>query len=79
MELRKVVRITKTEFELDNGVIYPHVVELDEVPTPEEFQAIYDYWTKMLMDEPDALRRIAEYNSDSEDTGRKGKNSTKMG
>lgn len=69
MKRPMVVRITKTEFELDNGVIYPHVVELDEVPTPEEFQKIIDHWTKVLMDEPDALRRIAEHTTGSKDTG----------
>ncbi|MDJ0510972.1 MAG: hypothetical protein QNJ64_17215 [Crocosphaera sp.] len=79
MKRQKVVRVTKSEFELDTGVIYPHIVELDEVPTPEEFQKIYDHWRKMLMETDDALRRIAEYNSNSEDTGRKRKNSTKMG
>ncbi len=69
MERLMVVRITKTEFELDNGVVYPHVVELDEVPTPEEFQKIYEHWKKIIMDEPDALRRIAEHTTDSKDTG----------
>lgn len=37
-----VVRITKDEFELDDGRIFPHMVELDEVPTLEEFQKTYD-------------------------------------
>ena len=37
-----VIRVTKEEFELDDGRIFPHVVELDEVPTIEEFQKIYD-------------------------------------
>ena len=37
-----VVRITKEEFELDDGRIFPHMVELDEVPTIEEFQKTYD-------------------------------------
>lgn len=37
-----VVRVIKEEFELDDGRIFPHVVELDEVPTVEEFQKIYD-------------------------------------
>jgi hypothetical protein len=37
-----VVRITKDEFELDDGRIFPHMVELDEVPTIEEFQKTYD-------------------------------------
>ena len=44
MKKRKpmVVRVTKEEFELDDGRIFPHVIELDEVPTIEEFQKIYD-------------------------------------
>ena len=37
-----VVRVTKEEFELDDGRVFPHVVELEEVPTVEEFQKIYD-------------------------------------
>jgi len=41
---KKVIRVTKTEFELEDRTIYPHTVELDEVPTLEEFQMYYDYW-----------------------------------
>lgn len=43
-----VIRITKTEFELDDGRIFPHPVELDEVPTVEEFQKIYDKSRKLV-------------------------------
>lgn len=44
MEQKKyrVVRVTKTEFELDNGDIYPHVFELDDDITVKEFQKILD-------------------------------------
>jgi len=45
-----VVRVTKTEFELDDGRIFPHPVELDEVPTVEEFQKIYDKSRKLVQD-----------------------------
>jgi L-rhamnose mutarotase len=38
----KVVRVTKTEYELENGDIYPNVFELDEDITVEEFQIILD-------------------------------------
>ena len=41
---KKVVCVTKTEFELDDGSVFPHPMELSEVPTPEEFQAYYDHW-----------------------------------
>jgi hypothetical protein len=37
-----VVRVTKTEFELDNGDIYPHTFELDEDISVEEFQILLD-------------------------------------
>jgi len=35
-----VVRVTKTEFELDNGDIYPHTFELDEDISIDEFQLL---------------------------------------
>ncbi len=44
MERKKVVRVTATEFELENGDIYPHPIELEDVPSPEEFQKHYDHW-----------------------------------
>lgn len=45
-----VVRVTKTEFELDDGRVFPHPVELDEVPTLEEFQKTYDKSRKLVKD-----------------------------
>lgn len=38
----KVVRVDKTEYELENGDIYPHVFELNEDITIEEFQKLLD-------------------------------------
>ena len=38
----KVVRVNKTEYELENGDVYPHVFELDEDITVEEFQKSLD-------------------------------------
>ena len=40
----KVVRVTKTEFELEDGRVYDHPVELEAVPSLEDFQAVYDEW-----------------------------------
>ena len=37
----KVIRVTRTEFELDNGDIYPLPFELDHTPTLKEFNEIY--------------------------------------
>ena len=45
-----VVRVTKTEFELDDGRVFPHPVELDKVPTVEKFQKIYDKSRKLVKD-----------------------------
>ena len=44
----KVVRVTSTEFELSDGQVFQHVVPLDDVPTPEEFQVHYDRWKEFL-------------------------------
>jgi hypothetical protein len=43
-----VVRVTSTEFELDDGKVFPHPVNLDEVPSVEEFQKIYDKSRKLI-------------------------------
>ena len=52
MELKKmkVVKVTKTEFELEDGRVYEHPVELEEIPTLEEFQEIYDEWVDKFKD-----------------------------
>lgn len=47
---RKIVRVTKTEFETADGTIRPMVLELDEAPTVEEFQAIYDDWFNVFLE-----------------------------
>lgn len=40
----RVVRVTRTEFELSDGRVYEHPVPLDYDPTIENFQQIYDFW-----------------------------------
>jgi len=47
-----VVRVTKTEFELDDGRVFPMLFDFadDEVPTPEEFQKQYDRWLALFED-----------------------------
>jgi len=37
-----VTKVTATEFELDDGRVFQHVSELEEVPTVEEFQKLLD-------------------------------------
>jgi hypothetical protein len=63
MKRAMVTRVTKTEFELDDGRVYQHPFELDEVPTNEEFQRIYDHWRELFEKEPDDEQEI---NRDSE-------------
>lgn len=43
-----IVKVTKTEFETDDGNVYPIHFELDEVPSVEEFQRIYDEWFRLF-------------------------------
>lgn len=47
---KKVIRVSSTEFELDDGSTFPHAVELEDVPTPEEFQKFYDHWFSIFED-----------------------------
>ena len=44
-----VVRVSKTEFELDNGDIYPHTFEFDEDITIDEFQKLLDSSKKIMI------------------------------
>jgi hypothetical protein len=44
----KVVRVSATEFELDDGRVFTHLEPLDPVPSPEEFQVFYDLWSDWL-------------------------------
>ena len=52
MEIKslKVIRVTGTEFELEDGRIYEHFTELVEIPSVEEFQKIYDDWVVKFKD-----------------------------
>jgi len=58
---RKIVKVTKTEFETADGTVHPMMFELDEVPTVEEFQKQYDEWLhvfrekELLENEPETI------------------------
>ena len=43
-----IKRVTKTEFETEDGRVFEHPMELDDVPTAEEFQAVYDKWFQIF-------------------------------
>jgi len=51
----KVVRVAKTEFELDNGDVHPIPFELDKVPTVRQFQ-------KMIDDSKDLMLELLKKN-----------------
>lgn len=38
----KVVKVTKTNYTLDNGDVYEHTFDIDENMTVEEFQSLLD-------------------------------------
>ena len=48
---RRIVRVDENEFETDDGTIYQHLEPLEEVPSIEEFQEIYDNWENIIADE----------------------------
>lgn len=43
-----VKRVTKTEFELDDGRVFEHPIELDDDISVGEFQEILDYWSHVF-------------------------------
>jgi hypothetical protein len=63
MKRAMVTRVTKTDFELDDGRVYQYPFELDRVPTIEEFQRIYNHWRELFEKELDGEQ---ETNRDSE-------------
>lgn len=42
MKRMKVVRLTKDEFELEDGTVQPMMLDIDPLPTLEEFQKYLD-------------------------------------
>jgi len=58
----RVIRITRTEFELSDGRIYEHPIPLDaeQVPTVEEFQRIYDHWKGVIEAHVEKAHRQAD-------------------
>lgn len=39
---QKVIKLTKTDYTLDNGDVYEHTFNIDEEITIEEFQTMFD-------------------------------------
>lgn len=51
----KVIRVTKTEFELDNGDIYPHTFDIEESISVKEFQKLLDASQSTMVDHLDKI------------------------
>ena len=63
MKRPKVIRVTKDEFELSDGSVYPMMFDqTDKVPTVKEFQKIYDQWF-------DLFQQLGLVNDDEQETG----------
>jgi len=45
---KTIIRLTQTEFETDDGAVYPIPFEMENMPTIEEFQKIYDEWFRLF-------------------------------
>jgi hypothetical protein len=45
----KVVKVFQTEFELEDGSIYPILFKLDYTPTVKEFQKMVDNSKKLIL------------------------------
>ena len=59
MERRKVVRVTETESELDNGAVYPHVVKLEQSPTVEDILSLMSSSSNRIYGRRSALDKKA--------------------
>jgi len=46
----KVIKVTKTEVEFEDGTVIPHLIEFedDEIPTIEEFQKTYNEFLERM-------------------------------
>ncbi len=51
MKRPKVIRVTATEYETDDGRIFPHPAPLDPVPTVDEFQVHCDRMFDIFRDQ----------------------------
>ncbi len=81
MEHRKVIRVTETEFELDNGAVYPHITKFEEAPSLEDFQDGYDKMFQMFQQQGliDTDERISEHTESSGYDGGESTNTESVG
>jgi len=56
----RVVRVNKREFELENGDVYPHLFELDDDVSVEEFQKLLDLSKNNIINHMKKINNIDE-------------------
>ena len=64
----KVVRVTRIEFELEDGQVFGIDPPLTEEMTPSDFQRHYDFAVEVVQ----SCRPVGGDNQDSSDVGRSG-------
>jgi hypothetical protein len=47
---RKIVKVSKTEFEMADGTVHPILFDLEDEPNVEEFQKHYDDWLNVFLE-----------------------------
>ena len=63
--MKKVVKVTKTEFELDDGSVFPITPPLSEEMTTEEFQEHYERACNLV-------QSLKDFRSDNKHTSQLG-------
>lgn len=67
----KVIRVRRTEFELENGEVFPIAPPLEEDMTPDEFQEYYDFADTVVQ----GIRSSRSDDPNASDMGQNGKDS----
>ena len=47
---KKIIKVTKTDYTLDNGDVYEHTFDIDENITVDEFQTLLDNAKKIIVE-----------------------------
>ncbi len=64
----KIIRVSKKDFELDDGSIHVLPFELDEVPSIKDFQTLYDNSKNIIEELLKQNERIANSKPSSQKT-----------
>ena len=66
MDKPTVVRVSKTEFELSDGQIFPHFAELEDIPTVEALLSLLASFSAKIYGKRSAFRRKAKKEAEHE-------------